>query len=193
MTVKQTSRGLVRSPLGIGYRAGKQVRINPSRRRKRRNPMNMIKRTMRSFNLQSAVPILAGLAGGVALKPILIQYVIPKLPVAMQNTALKWSGVATMLAGAMFMKRARKKMIKDAGLGMIVAGVYDIIASNFANLPGIPKITAYQAPTAETTSGLGASIGVRPYRDYSVVGAANISSDMSDAEIIGSDDFDDIF
>ena len=146
--------------------------------------------------MQRALPILVGFAGGITLKPTLQNFIIPKLPVTMQERATKWFGILTIVAGAMLSQRGRRRMTKDAGLGLIVAGLYDVIATNFANLPFIdflPSVTPGTMPGGgggDTQSGLGASIGTGA--GFTTVGAANIATGM-DPEVIGGDmDLDDL-
>jgi len=191
LTVKRTKRGLMRSPYSrLGYRKGRKVKVNPSRRR-RRTPMNMIQRTLGRWRIQRALPILVGFAGGITLKPAVQNFVVPKLPVTWQPLATKWFGVITIAAGAMLSQRGRRRMTKDAGLGLIVAGLYDIVATNFTKLPFIdflPTVTPGTIPGAETQSGLGASIGTG---NFTTVGAANISQGI-EPEVIGCDELDDL-
>ena len=179
MTVRRVKRGLMRSPYGIGYRRGRQVRINPR---------FTLQRMLGRWRLQRAIPILAGFAGAVTLKPIVKGYLMNMIPITMQPTVEKFFGVATIAAGAFLSARSRRSTMKDVGLGMIVGGVYDLVASNFANLPFIPQVTPGFMP-GETASGMGASIGRGA--GYSVVGAANLSMDM-EPDVIGSEDLDEL-
>lgn len=190
MTVRRTRRGLMRSPYSrIGYFKGRKLRVNPRRRYRRRNPQNMINRLLGQWRLKRAVPILVGFAGGIALKAPVQNFIIPKLPIAMQMPVTKWWGLLTIVGGAILSNKGRRSMTKDAGLGLIVAGLYDVIATNFASLPFIPKITA-AVPSAATASGygLGSSIG---QGDFTVVGAANLVNNM-DNDIVGDCDLDDL-
>jgi hypothetical protein len=198
MTVKVSRRGLIRSPRGIGYRNGRKVRVNPSRRRRRnvrKNPVAMLKQQIRSFRLNQAIPMLVGLSGAVALKPFATRSVIPNLPVGIRELTTKWFGVVTMILGGTLITKGRRKMVKNAGMGMIVGGLYDIIATNFADLPFIDKYlpgispTASPAPAAETTQGLGASIGSGS--NFDVVGAANLTTGV-EPDVVGEMELDDL-
>ena len=183
LVVRRIKRGLMRSPYSrLGYRRGRRVRINPR---------FSLRRMLGRWRLQRAVPILAGFAGAITLKPIASGYLMNMVPVNFRMTAEKFFGVATIMAGAFLSARSRRSTLKDVGLGMIVGGVYDLIASNFANLPFIPQVTPGYMPGegAATTSGMGASIGRGA--GYSVVGAANLSMDM-EPDVIGSEDLDDL-
>lgn len=190
MVVKRTRTGLTRSPYSrIGFRKGVMLRVNPysRRRRKRRNPMAMMKRTMNQFKLNQVVPILVGFAGGIGSKMILSTHVIPRLTsnpmtILMLN---KWSGLATMAIGALVVAKGRKQMVKSAGIGMIAGGLYDVLGSNFANLPGIDLLVSTIHPK-DTSAGL--NLG-RHGQGYDVVGASNLSDSP---EIVGDMDFDDL-
>lgn len=193
LTVKRWKGTLVRSPRSrLGYRNGRKVRVNPKRRRFSLQPRAL----MRRWRMQRAVPILAGFAGGITVKPMIQNLVIPRLPAQMQDITLRFWGVLTIALGAMVSRRGKRNMTKDVGLGLIMGGIYDLVATNFANLPFLPKITPGMMPgmapaaaaTEETTSGLGASIG---QGGFDVVGAANISSDM-EPDVVGCEDLDDL-
>jgi len=182
MTVRRVRRGLLRSPFGIGYRRGRRVRINPR---------FSLRGILGRWRLNRALPILGGFAGAITLKPVVTGYLMPMVPVTMQGFVEKYFGILTILAGGFLSARSRRSLMKDVGLGMIVGGAYDLIATNFVNLPFIPKVTpGYMPGTASaTTSGLGASIGRGA--GYSIVGASNLSMDM-EPDVIGSEDLDDL-
>ena len=189
LTVKRTRRGLMRSPYSrLGYRKGRKVRVNPRRRRIFRR--GLIQRTLGRWRMQRALPILVGFAGGITLKPTVQNFIVPKLPVTMQEMATKWFGILTIMAGAMLSQRGRRRMTKDAGLGLIVAGLYDVIATNFTKLPFVDYLPSITPGGGDTQSGLGASIGTGA--GFTTVGAANIATGM-DPEVIGGDmDLDDL-
>jgi hypothetical protein len=191
MVIYRSPRGRItrspRSRLGFHRITGQRIFINPSRRyRRRRNPMFSMKGLLGQFRLDQALPILGGFAGGVALKAQYGEKMIAKLPVKWQDYARKYSGVATAGIGAFLSMKSKQKMMKSVGLGLIVAGVYDLIASNFAELPFIFKVTPYVAPPA---SGFGASIGNR--NSYQTVGA-NISAVQGPQVVGASDDIDEM-
>ena len=206
LTVKRTAggRSLMRSPYSrLGYRKGKKVRVNPRRRyvrryRRRRNPQNMINRMLGRWQLKRALPILVGFAGGVSIKPMAMNFIVPKLPISIQGVTTKWFGILTIVTGAYLSSKARRRMTKDAGLGLIVAGLYDVIASNFANLPFIPKVSsgfvpsapAAAAEAAATAQGyMGSSIGTG---NFTTVGAFNLTQG-GDFDTVGEDcDMDDL-
>ena len=107
------------------------------------------------------------------------------LPATIAPWVEKYFGVITITAGWFISNRSRRKMVKSVGLGMIVGGVYDLIATNFADLPFIPKIS----PAAPPAEGWGASIGTG--KGFSTVGA-NISA-VQAPNIVGMDmDIDDV-
>lgn len=201
LTVRRTRRGLIRSPYSrMGFdRYGRKVRINPYRRRRRRNPVGTIRRMLGRWRIGRALPLLVGFTGGVTLKPMVQNWVIPNLPVTIQGPVRQWWGVLTIVGGATLSNMGRRRMTKDVGLGMIVAGLYDVIASNFVDLPFIPKVTPGTMPgengngngngnNGSTQSGLGASIGTGR---FVTVGAANISNDM-EPDVVGSEDLDEL-
>lgn len=171
----------MRSPFGIGYRRGRRVRINPR---------FSLRGILGRWRLNRALPILGGFAGAITLKPVVSGYIMPMVPATMQSFVEKYFGILTILAGGFLSARSRRGLMKDVGLGMIVGGAYDLIATNFVDLPFIPKITPGYMPgtSSATTSGLGASIGRGS--GYSVVGA-NLSMDM-EPDVIGCDDLDDL-
>lgn len=193
LTVKRTRRGLMRSPYSrLGYRKGRKVRVNP-RRRRRVFRRGLIQRTLGRWRIQRALPIMLGFAGGITLKPTVQSFIVPKLPITMQEMATKWFGVVTIAAGAALSQMGRRRMTKDAGLGLIVAGLYDVVATNFTKLPFIdflPTFTPGTVPgaTADPAQGMGASIGTG---NFTTVGAANISQGM-EPEVIGCEDLDDL-
>lgn len=186
LTVKRTRRGLTRSPYSrLGFRRGRRVRVNPRRRFSLRGLLGR-------WRIQRALPLLGGFAGAVSLKPVARNFLITYVPANFREIFDRGFGVITIFAGGFISSRSRRRMVKDVGLGMVMGGVYDLIASNFANLPFIPKVIpgalpgAGVAPAADTVS---SSIG---RGDFSVVGASNISMDM-EPEIVGCDaDLDDL-
>lgn len=184
LVVRRIKRGLMRSPYSrLGYRRGRRVRINPR---------FSLQRILGQWQLKRAVPILGGFIGAITLKPIVKNYLMNMIPVTMQPTVEKFFGVATIAAGAFLSARSRRSTMKDVGLGLIVGGVYDLIASNFANLPFIPQVTPGFMPGAAANvpvTGMGASIGRGA--GYSIVGASNLSMDM-EPDVIGSEDLDDL-
>lgn len=182
LTVKRTRRGLTRSPYSrLGYRKGRKVRVNPR---------FSVRGILGRWRIMRAVPILGGFAAAITLKPVVKQYLLNLLPITMQMPLEKWFGIITIATGGIISTKARRRVLKDVGLGMIVGGVYDVIATNFANLPFIPKVTPGYLPgaSAETASGMGSSIG---QGSFATVGASNISMDM-EPDVIGCEDLDDM-
>lgn len=185
LSVKRVRRGLMRSPFSrLGYRRGRKVRINPRRRR-----TFGIGGLMRRWSIGRALPILGGFAGAIAIKNPMKTFIMPYVPISMQQWVERGFGVITVMIGAMVSRRGRRQMTRDVGLGLIVGGVYDIIATNFANLPFINQYLPTVTPP--TTSGLGASIGRPGSGAYGIVGASNISMNM-EPEIVGAEDLDDL-
>lgn len=127
----------------------KQALINPRRRRKarrnpvmkrytrrrtyRRNPaiMSIVKSTVNQKNLVKLGAISGGFIGGSMVNTKVKDLIATQFP-AMGVWGDRLSGVVTAIIGGIIAGQSRQSILKDAGLGVSVSGIYDVIKSLMA-------------------------------------------------------------
>lgn len=187
MVVFQRKRGrLTRSPRSrLGYsKTGRKVYVNPGRRRR-----FSVQKWTRRLRFNQALPIIGGMALGIAVKPMVEKTVLQVITnVKAREFVSQWSGVITIAGGVIVSMQSRKQLAKNVGLGLIIGGIYDVVGSNFAKLPFIDKYMPILSSAPDTTTGANLGYGSKSYQSV----GANIVSGVT-PDVVGSDmDIEDV-
>lgn len=186
-------RRSIKQTLRINRRSRRTSGRRRSRRRTRRNPKFTLKRAFNQRAIMRGLAILVGFTGGVAL-PGLIMPVVPKdMDTKARDVIRKLMGIPVVMIGGWVSMQGRKKDTKNVGTGLIVAGVYDLLASWLPPEMSkfIPQVSPpiFKAATTstetETASGYFMGSSINRSGRVEIVGA-NINS-YQEPEIVGED------
>lgn len=112
--------------------------------------------------IQNALMILIGVGISASLKGFIVGF-------APEGPAKKWTtrlyGLASVILGVTVQLKGRRKAVKSAGVGMVIFGVYDLIASNTPLGVYLPTIGSPTAFGPEKVKGYYGDYGQSTYSD----------------------------
>jgi hypothetical protein len=152
------SRGTVTFGKRSPYK-GKVTRANPSRTR--RNPSAA--RGVKNVVLGTVLPLVAGLAGGVAIT----NYGLNKIGLFTSGWGLKLRGLVHIAVGALAYGYMKKDLAKKVALGVAASGGMDLVRQNVPGFTGLVgenqryRMVGSDLPAGSIRRNLGADLPAR--------------------------------
>lgn len=157
--VQKSKKGIFASAHSLTFTPGK--RLNPFRRRRhaRHNPMASMK--IRNWINKEKLMYLGGITGGLVGGVVIG---MPLVDMAMKQTIdkggqyRKFYGVGNILLGILMFSFLKNRLARTASTGVIVSGIYDLIAANTLGTLGLPilptanPLTSKMLPTSTAAS-----------------------------------------
>jgi hypothetical protein len=165
-------------------------RLNPRRRHARHNPMHSMK--IRNWVNKEKLMYLGGITGGLVGGVVLG---MPLIDMAMKQTIdksgqyRKFYGVGNILLGILMFSFLKNRLARTASTGVIVSGLYDLIAANTLSTLGLPilptanPLTAKMLPASTTATMAQAPVSM----DYLPMSAPTMVA--MDYQSLGGDSF----
>jgi hypothetical protein len=189
VTLRTTGKGKrqkVWAPIGSRALVGAGTTLNPFGGRKPRKRRSSLRRTGNPFALKTMfnkqlLLDTALIGGGFVIGNKLVGKIgelIANIP-GLDDKSEKVRGLVLIALGGIVQFKVKNAMVKKAGAGLMVAGVYDLVANNFGDAIGI-------APLSDDLILSGTDINAEML-GVDVQDQSFIQGDDLDAELFGSD------